>query len=96
MPQYTAPPQQQVTRQPSQTSASGYKIPAERESDAQLRVGDLQGDISYSSDIPSEAINRPIQSITVETFGQKVTQEQRAESPGILSDILMKVFMISL
>ena len=61
---------------------AGHKVPAEKESDAQLRAGDLQGDISISSDLPSEQINRPIQSITVEKFGQKVTQEQRTESPG--------------
>jgi hypothetical protein len=55
-------------------------MPAEKESDAQLRVNDLQGDISFGSDDP---INLPIQSITVEKSGQKVTQEQRVESPGM-------------
>ncbi|XP_071164098.1 centrosomal protein kizuna-like isoform X4 [Mytilus edulis] len=101
MPQYTTPPQTSTQQQhaaslqnhpsnqqyvsPSQTSAAGYKVPAERESDAQLKVSDLQGDISFSSDIPSEVINRPIQSITVEKFGQKVTQDSRVESPDIVS-----------
>ncbi|XP_052057793.1 centrosomal protein kizuna-like isoform X9 [Mytilus californianus] len=101
MPQFTTPPQTSTQQQhaaslqkqhsnqqyvsPSQTSAAGYKVPAEKESDAQLKVSDLQGDISFSSDIPSEVINRPIQSITVEKFGQKVTQEPRVESPDIVS-----------
>ncbi|XP_063428950.1 centrosomal protein kizuna-like isoform X3 [Mytilus trossulus] len=101
MPQYTTPPQTSTQQQhaaplqshpsnqqygsPSQTSAAGYKVPAEKESDAQLKVSDLQGDISFSSDIPSEIINRPIQSITVEKFGQKVTQDSRVESPDIVS-----------
>ncbi|VDI72650.1 centrosomal protein kizuna [Mytilus galloprovincialis] len=101
MPQYTTPPQTSTQQQhaaslqnhpsnqqyvsPSQTSAAAYKVPAERESDAQLKVSDLQGDISFSSDIPSEVINRPIQSITVEKFGQKVTQDSRVESPDIVS-----------
>lgn len=81
VPQQQSSPQQQYTV-PRQISDGGYKMPAEKESDAQLRVNDLQGDISFGSDYPSDPINLPIQSITVEKSGQKVTQEQRMESPG--------------
>lgn len=80
VPQQQSSPQQQYTAPPQMTSDGGYKMPAEKESDAQLRVNDLQGDISFGSDDP---INLPIQSITVEKSGQKVTQEQRVESPGM-------------
>lgn len=84
VPQQQSSPQQQYTAPPQTTSDGGYKMPAEKESDAQLRVNDLQGDVSLGSDNPpSDPINLPIQSITVEKSGQKVTQEQRVESPGM-------------
>lgn len=62
------------------SQSSGYKVPAEKESDAQLKVSDLQADISISSDIPSDAM-RPI-SVTVEKSGHIVNHQPREESPG--------------
>lgn len=96
MPQYSAPHDQQPVQEqfitpqkepprsqhsfPSQSSGLGYKVPAEKESDAQLKVSDLQADISFSSDLPSEAM-RPI-TVTVEKSGHIVNQQHREESPG--------------